>query len=259
MIARKEVQYLLQGGPVLSYLPREKFYTGYFCLQMAVNGNIKISFDGVSNIYKAPVIWVSYPGPYIKHQPELSDGSWEHRYLAFSGPLAQYWWQLGLLPKKPIEVSDAEYWLKLFDTLLSFPLLVNKLWDHEDKTNRLEQFFIKLAKSQPSESSNTWIEKAKRLLTSNMNFHPNIKYASESLNLGESTFRRRFKNETGKSPQYWFIEQRLETARELLEDNKLSISNISEQLGYQSIYQFSKQFKKFMHLSPRQWREAAID
>ena len=43
-------------------------------------------------------------------------------------------------------------------------------------------------------------------------------------------------------------------AKRLLRQNKMSISRIAEETGYPSCAHFSKQFKKFVGMSPNEYR-----
>ena len=53
-------------------------------------------------------------------------------------------------------------------------------------------------------------------------------------------------------------ESRMSAARILLSDRSLSITSISEQLGYSSIEHFSKAFKHYNGFSPRQYRSRLL-
>lgn len=59
-----------------------------------------------------------------------------------------------------------------------------------------------------------------------------------------------FKEETGDSPINYLINIRLNKAKELLEEGKLSIKAIAKLVGYDDAYYFSKLFKKHFGLSP---------
>ena len=50
-------------------------------------------------------------------------------------------------------------------------------------------------------------------------------------------------------------EARMERARQLLANTRLSISEIGTQSGYRDPYHFSKRFKDMVGISPRKFRE----
>lgn len=64
-----------------------------------------------------------------------------------------------------------------------------------------------------------------------------------------------FKRTTGNSLAVYYRERRLEAARILITENRLKITEISEMLGYSSVYSFSKAFSKRYGVSPREYRQ----
>ncbi len=68
-----------------------------------------------------------------------------------------------------------------------------------------------------------------------------------------------FKKTTSESLSDYFGKKRTDAARLLLKENKLTVTEISEALGYSSPYAFSKAFKKQFGIAPRQYAKAASD
>lgn len=73
--------------------------------------------------------------------------------------------------------------------------------------------------------------------------------------MGYATFRRRFKEMTGRSPLDYQIQVRLNRAAELLKHTQLPAREIAERLGYVHVHFFSRQFKKRFGKSPQKYRE----
>lgn len=67
-------------------------------------------------------------------------------------------------------------------------------------------------------------------------------------------FRKLFKMDFGVSPQQYLIKRRMDEACKLLLMNKLTIQEISFELGYISPYEFSNQFKRHYQISPRKYK-----
>ena len=63
-----------------------------------------------------------------------------------------------------------------------------------------------------------------------------------------------FKHETGFSLTNYIIYERIEEAKRLLAGTRQSISDIATQCGFQNISYFSKQFKRFAGMTPREFR-----
>lgn len=63
---------------------------------------------------------------------------------------------------------------------------------------------------------------------------------------------------TGETLSEYFRNRRLETARFLIEENKKSITDISEMINYSSIYTFSRAFKEKYGISPAEYRKQKV-
>jgi AraC-like DNA-binding protein len=83
---------------------------------------------------------------------------------------------------------------------------------------------------------------------------PQISQLAEMAELSVSRFKARFKEEVGISPGSYIITLKMEKAKEMLKDGKLSITEIAFELGFSSSQYFSTVFKRFTMLSPNEWR-----
>lgn len=69
-------------------------------------------------------------------------------------------------------------------------------------------------------------------------------------------FRKLFKEYSGISPAQFRIQKKLETAKSLLSlTDNMTISEISDYLGFENVSYFSKLFKKYEKMSPSQYRK----
>jgi AraC-like DNA-binding protein len=75
------------------------------------------------------------------------------------------------------------------------------------------------------------------------------------LAIGYSKFRKLFKRSTGKSPNQYHINLRLDKAKELLSTTNLNVTEVAYQLGFDSVFYFSRLFKKKNGVSPKSFRE----
>lgn len=81
---------------------------------------------------------------------------------------------------------------------------------------------------------------------------------ASALNLSQSHFQHVYKNTFGVSAIRDVINSRIEKAKFYLNGSKLSIGQISKECGYISDMHFSRQFKKYMGMSPRGYRELIL-
>ncbi|EGQ3934047.1 TPA: helix-turn-helix transcriptional regulator, partial [Staphylococcus pseudintermedius] len=77
---------------------------------------------------------------------------------------------------------------------------------------------------------------------------------AKMVDLSESQFRVLFKNYTGKNPQTYIYEYKMNMAADLLLKSNLKINEIAFQLGYEDPNYFTRQFKQAYGLSPRAYR-----
>ena len=75
---------------------------------------------------------------------------------------------------------------------------------------------------------------------------------------GQSTthYSRLFKHRTSLSPMAYFIQRKMRKACELLIQTDQSVKAISENLGYDDQYYFSRLFKKIQGVSPTHYRDS---
>ncbi len=78
---------------------------------------------------------------------------------------------------------------------------------------------------------------------------------SAECNISEVYFRRLFKEHFGISPKQYVIDVRLQRAKQLLAEGKLSLSLIAEATGFTNQYHFSRLFKERVDLTPSEYRK----
>jgi len=89
------------------------------------------------------------------------------------------------------------------------------------------------------------------------NYHEKISLynCAAQLNLSYDWFQHKFKEITGKSPQNFLLERRLEQAKSLLLQEGLNCSEIAYRCGFSTSAQFSMQFKREYGITPIQFRQ----
>jgi len=73
--------------------------------------------------------------------------------------------------------------------------------------------------------------------------------------LSQRTLLRRFQEALGVSPVQYAQQLRVERAKALLETTGLSLEEITERCGYEDAATFSKVFKRWAALTPREYRQ----
>ena len=83
----------------------------------------------------------------------------------------------------------------------------------------------------------------------------NLSALSKKFSLSESYIARLFKKEMGLKPSEYVNKARILTSKTLLAETDLSVTDISEKVGFSDVYYFSKVFKKYTGLSPSDLRK----
>ena len=77
-----------------------------------------------------------------------------------------------------------------------------------------------------------------------------IKELASRAGLSESRFKHKFKEEIGIPPNEYVIKQKINIAKDILIQEKISITNLAYDLGFSNSSYFSSVFKKYTGVSP---------
>lgn len=98
------------------------------------------------------------------------------------------------------------------------------------------------------------INRARLLFRSNINNPYSPEQVAKELNVGYSWFRKQFKNYTGLSPGQYYLQLKIERAKDLLTNSHMRIKEISIELNFDSTLYFSKIFKEKTGFNPTDYR-----
>jgi AraC family transcriptional regulator, arabinose operon regulatory protein len=86
----------------------------------------------------------------------------------------------------------------------------------------------------------------------------NLGSLAEAVNLSVSRVVHLFTAETGVPPGRYLRDLRLERARQLLTDTRLSVKQVMAAVGYNDASHFSRDFKRNYGVSPRGYRRIFV-
>lgn len=82
----------------------------------------------------------------------------------------------------------------------------------------------------------------------------NIRQICGEFSIGRAHLQRIFREQTGLGAIEYFCQMRIRAAKQLIRENKMSLTDTSKALGYTSIHYFSKQFKKITGMPPSEYQ-----
>src|SRR5690606_17354513 len=113
---------------------------------------------------------------------------------------------------------------------------------------------LKLIEKIQDDPESVWISQTIFLLQHQLNDNINVEELASKFPISYSKFRKLFKLHTGKSPNQYHLDLRLNKARELLQESNMSIQEVGYQTGFESPYYFSRLFKKKYGHPPKYFR-----
>jgi AraC-like DNA-binding protein len=90
----------------------------------------------------------------------------------------------------------------------------------------------------------------------NVNERIAIGRLAEIAHLSESRLKEKFKSSVGMPPGEYVLRRKVEAARQLLLERKLTLTDVALSLGFFSLQHFSDTFRKFTGNSPREYVKA---
>jgi len=102
------------------------------------------------------------------------------------------------------------------------------------------------------------VGQAKKIIDYNCNRSTfSVTVLAAEMHLSRAYLRNLFSLFTGISPQQYILQVRMERAKNLLKNISAPIGVIATSVGYTDALQFSKIFKKYAGMSPREYRKTA--
>ena len=116
---------------------------------------------------------------------------------------------------------------------------------------KIYQLLARLTEKQQGEED--YVERAKTYLESNYMREISIVELAEQMNLNRSYFSTLFRRKTGRSPQQYLTDYRMEKACELMVEHGCAPGEAALSTGYPDIFSFSRMFKRKFGVSPREY------
>ena len=127
-------------------------------------------------------------------------------------------------------------------------LIISLIRSSDNKINHTDNLSINI-------SSNKIVDSVKAILYEKLDSANSINLNDISYKLGfsKSYIKSQFKKQTGYSTIQYYIDLKIDKAKKLLSQQKYTVSEIADALGFSSVYYFSRQFKLHTDMSPTEY------
>lgn len=188
-----------------------------------------------------------------RHQ---SQKALRYYWVHFTGSYAErFLRECGFSPLPCVKTTERENHITArFRSLFDVYEKKSPLQDHQ-LACALEQLLLSIALSLENQRKENGLEKSLRYLHSEYHTEIRIPDLAKMENLSHSRYITLFREQTGLSPTAYLIHLRMRIAREFLQNTDMSIGQISLMVGYSDPHFFSKLFKKYVGISPKQYRQ----
>jgi AraC-like DNA-binding protein len=236
----------------------DKHYESYFAVQMMSSGRVSVDISGRRHELEGAWLWTGYPGPRIRFSPLPGKQRWRHRYLAIGGSLPARLLAGGLFPRFPVHVVRLEDSIAVFDELIALAGRVDP-WSARMAGNLLERLLLLLGdrRAQPAEPE-SWFAQLTARMERDPAWDPDYFEISREADIPLSTLRKRFRRIAGVPLHRFLLERRLAMAQRLLREEDAPVAVVAERLGYGDAYFFSRQFRRFVGVTPSDYRASLI-
>nr|WP_294895147.1 AraC family transcriptional regulator [uncultured Pedobacter sp.] len=231
-----------------------------YALVYIVNGSGKFESENIKAKLTEGSIFLLFPNEKHRYKPDEKTG-WTEYWIGFSGKFIKNIIDEGFFTKeKPLYyIGYNETLINLFNHIIEISkeeksgyqqvisgavMYILGLTYSNDKQKQLkEEDIVELT-----------VSKARVMFRDKLFEEIDPKKIADELQVGYSWFRKIFKKYTGMAPGQYFIQLKIQKAKELLTDSKTPIKEIAYELKFESAYYFSKLFKQKVGLTPLQYR-----
>ncbi len=209
---------------------------------------------------QAGSIFMLFPGEWHAYYPDQSTG-WDEYWVGFNGQSINNLIANGFFTyKQPIFNAGADNHI-----IDSYNEIYHIVSEGKSRHQQLAAgilmdilgriYYIAENNSFAESFISQKINQAKAIIKEELGGEKSLEEIAKELNISYSMFRREFKLQCGISPGQYCQEQKLIKAKLLLRSTNLSMSQIAEELHFDSLGQFSTFFRKRIGIPPLEYRK----
>lgn len=223
------------------------------------SGTLVTASAGKTEIQEGDVFLI-YPGEWHTYFPKHETG-WKEYWIGFSGVNIDSRVQSGFFSKEtPLyRIGYNETMVELFNEAIKTAQRQEKHF--QQLLAGIVNYMLGLIftidgnKKLKGSMNREIVEKARQYMHENIESNIEIPAIAEYLNISYSSFRHIFKQYTGIAPSQYYLNLKIQRAKDMLRSTTAPIKEISYQLHFDTPEYFTKLFKIKTGMTPSQFRE----
>lgn len=192
-----------------------------------------------------------YLPPNSAHEYHCVGEKWETAYITFGGSGLNNFWNFEPSVWSNGKEFEFEKWFAILETYK------NNYGKEKESSLTLYAMLLEFREKvlyMSSAASNKKHIFTLAIHEMSENAEPSLKDIADKIGVSEAHFCRIFKEYTGFRPFEYINHLKIHKAKELLKDTEMSIKEVSETVGYESHSYFSMLFKRYIGVSPSEYR-----
>lgn len=126
---------------------------------------------------------------------------------------------------------------------------------HRERMEHYGRQYIDMVSGRSAEDSQDAVETVERYIREHLAENLSVKTLADMVYVGADHLTRTFKKRYGKTITDYILQQRMALAEELLKNPRLTITMVSDAVGFGNYSYFTEQFKRTYGKTPREYRK----
>lgn len=238
--------------------PKKTNSNYYLVMMLQESGGFYSNESGFECSLQYGDFFVALPGQKIRYAPGATE-VWSEICVGFEGAVFDLLQHTELLSSyAPVwQLDNPQPWLERLQTLLHAKRPTSTLEVARETTQFLSLLLEMIEAASPkvaASATSDWFDRACVMLSSDLSQPPCLKKIATELGMSYDTFRRNFRQRAGISPGKYFDKQRCREACHRLTKTQMPCWELAHYLGFCDEQHFSRRFKEWTGLSPRNYR-----
>jgi AraC family transcriptional regulator len=234
----------------------ERSHYDSFFLFYIIFGRLRVDYRGSSFLAGPGTVgFLDCREPHRYAAAEKLEYIWLHFQGANTADIFEEYWKIN---STPLTSENTDYIKKQILDMQNQVKEVGAI-DEAASSVKLHSILCGLLYGRhPGEASDPAVQEAMRYLAEHLAAPVRVPELASRLHMSASQLNRVFKNNIGQTPHEYLVNLRINRAKQLLKDSRLSVSEIAEQVGYELDTSFSAAFRKKTGMTPGKFRTMPV-